>query len=84
VRSAQPLICSVFEGASANILRCLVNELGADVNLARADGVTAVYVAAQLGFLAMMRLLVKELGADVNQARKLVSRRFMLQPRWAN
>jgi hypothetical protein len=72
VQSAEPLIFSVIEGTPTNVLRCLIHELGADVNLARTftDGHerTAVFVAAEFGFLAVVRLLVKELGADVNQA----------------
>jgi ankyrin repeat protein len=67
VQSAEPLICAVFNGAPTNVLCCLVNDLGADVNLARADRATAVFVAAQLGFLAVMRCLVKELGAGAHQ-----------------
>jgi ankyrin repeat protein len=67
VQSAEPLICAVFDRAQTDVLRCLVNSLGADVNLARANGVTAVYIAAESGFLAVMRCLVKELGADAHQ-----------------
>jgi hypothetical protein len=61
----------VFDEAHIYIFRCLVNDLGADVNLpmARIDGATAVYAAAQLNFLAVMRCLVKELGTDAHEAR---------------
>ena len=44
-----------------------LGELGADANLARRDGVTALLLAAQQSHLEMCRYLVKELGADVNQ-----------------
>jgi hypothetical protein len=68
VQSAVPLICAVFDGAQTNVLRCLVNDLGADINLTSVDGVTAVFVAARLGILSMVRCLVKEFDADANQA----------------
>jgi cytohesin len=42
-------------------------ELGADVNQARDDGVTALYIAAQLGHETVVRAMI-EAGADVNQA----------------
>ena len=42
-------------------------ELGADVNQARDDGVTALYIAAQLGHETVVRATI-EAGADVNQA----------------
>ena len=42
-------------------------ELGADVNQARDDGVTALYIAAEKGREAVVRALI-ELGADVNKA----------------
>jgi ankyrin repeat protein len=46
----------------------LVKEFSADVNKARGDGVTPLFIAAQNGHMAIVRCLVKELGADVNQA----------------
>ena len=42
-------------------------ELGADVNQAKDDGVTALYIAAQLGHETVVRAMI-EAGADVNQA----------------
>jgi ankyrin repeat protein len=53
--------------ANLHIIRCLVNELGADVNSTTSDGVTALLVAAQGGHIALVRCLVRELGADVNR-----------------
>jgi ankyrin repeat protein len=41
--------------------------LGADVNKARDDGVTMLYIAAQQGHEAVVRTLM-EAGADVNKA----------------
>jgi NAD(P)-dependent dehydrogenase (short-subunit alcohol dehydrogenase family) len=55
-----------------HVVRCLVQEFGADVNLGWVStGDTPVYMAARMGLVAMMRCLVKELGADVNRANKL-------------
>jgi hypothetical protein len=68
VKSADMFIDSILFGVSPDILRCLVKELGADVNGARlSDGATPLYVAAQTGNLALAQCLVEELGADVNQ-----------------
>jgi hypothetical protein len=69
VKSADLLIDCIIAEVSLDILRCLVKELGADINGARLrDGRTPLYVAAQNGNLALLQCLVKELGADVNQA----------------
>jgi hypothetical protein len=46
VKSVEPLIQAVFGYASLEIIRCLVKDLGADVNWARSNGGTALYVAA--------------------------------------
>ena len=51
------------------MLRCLANELGADVNQAWPDGATPLHVAAEKGILAVVRVLVRELGAAINKAR---------------
>jgi ankyrin repeat protein len=54
---------------SLDILRCLVNELGADVNGARlSDGATPLSIAVQEGHLAVVRCMVKEFSVDVNNA----------------
>jgi ankyrin repeat protein len=50
------------------MVRFLVTELGANVDQARTDGCTALYVAAEKGLVAVVLLLVKELGAHMNQA----------------
>jgi hypothetical protein len=65
VRSAIPLVVSVNVGASLDILRCLVKELGADVNFPEKDGQTALFRAAGNGRLDVLVYLVKELGGDV-------------------
>jgi ankyrin repeat protein len=50
-------------------VQCLVKELGADINHANQDGITALSLAAQEGNLDMLRCLATELGANnVNQA----------------
>jgi hypothetical protein len=63
VMSAAPLYVSAGNGASLDVLRCLVKELGADVNgISTENGATALYYATQNAHLAIMRLLVKELA----------------------
>jgi hypothetical protein len=51
------------------MVRCLVTELGADVNQAKHDGCTPVYIAAENGDLNMVRCLAKDFLADVNKAK---------------
>jgi ankyrin repeat protein len=69
VENANILITSIFHEVSLDILCCLVNELGADVNGVRPiGGATPSYIAAQIGDLALVHCLVKKIGADVNQA----------------
>jgi ankyrin repeat protein len=58
-----PLIVAAHHGSLA-IVKCLVRELGADVNLAALDGATPLYIAAQDGHLAIVQFLVGELGTD--------------------
>jgi ankyrin repeat protein len=48
-------------------LRCLVKDLGADVNKATDQGFTPLIAAVQLENLAHISCLINELGADVNQ-----------------
>lgn len=50
-----------------DILRCLVKELGADVNWVTIAGTTCLLGAAKEDYLALVRCLVRELVADVNQ-----------------
>jgi ankyrin repeat protein len=45
----------------------LLIEAGADINKADDDGVTPLYIAAELGQEAIVRALI-EAGADVNKA----------------
>jgi hypothetical protein len=65
ITSSLPLAHAVKLGILA-IARCLVRELGADVNQADEKDCTPLWVAASLGNLAMVQCLVKELGADID------------------
>jgi hypothetical protein len=65
VMTAQPLITATMYGFP-EVMRCLVQELGADVNHIH-DGNTALLIAAEVGFSNLVQLLVTELGADINQ-----------------
>jgi ankyrin repeat protein len=56
------------ELGSMAVMRCLVEEMGADVNRADDDGCTPISVASQNGCLDMVQYLVTTLGADVNKA----------------
>jgi ankyrin len=47
------------------VVRCLVKDLGADINQAEKDGFTPLHMAAQMGNLDMVRCLGAEVGADV-------------------
>jgi hypothetical protein len=49
-----------------DILRCLVRELGADVDLEYDGGGTPLLYAAQEGHLDILLCLLEEFGADVN------------------
>jgi ankyrin repeat protein len=62
---------SIYKGMSLDVVRCLVKDLGADVNGAMLGtrGATALFLAAKQGNMAVVQCLVKELGANVNQAR---------------
>jgi ankyrin repeat protein len=51
------------------VVKCLVKELGMDVNHGDEEGGrTPLFLAVHEGHLAVVRCLVMELGADVNQA----------------
>jgi ankyrin repeat protein len=50
-------------------VQCLVQDLGADVNLALENEATALHIATQNGHLATVQYLVRERGVDVNKAR---------------
>jgi hypothetical protein len=68
VRSVVPLRISVSDGTSFDILKCLVRELGADVNNRGKGGFTALSVAASEGHHDTVRCLVEELGVGVDIA----------------
>jgi hypothetical protein len=65
VGTIEPLIAATC-GGFPEVLRCLVRELGADVNQARLRGTTSLIVAADEDNLAVVQCLV-QLGADVNR-----------------
>lgn len=50
-----------------DVLRCLVSDLGADLNQIHASGLTPLHFAAGVNSLKVIRCLVTEYGADVNQ-----------------
>jgi ankyrin repeat protein len=67
-----PLFIAAMSG-NLDMVRCLVNELGADVNQGRSGGgklagATSLMAAIYGGHLNVVRCLVKDLGADVYQA----------------
>jgi ankyrin repeat protein len=70
VHIAQPLIQAAMCATKLAVVKCLVKELGADVNGADEDGFTPLFVAAQEGHEAVVLALVKDLGATVDQVRK--------------
>jgi ankyrin repeat protein len=51
------------------MVRCLLEEAGADLNIANHEGIAPYWIAASNARLDVMRYLVKELGADINQGR---------------
>jgi hypothetical protein len=57
------------EMGNFDVVRCMVNEFGVDINQARTDGATSLCEAVRSGNPDMVRFLVKELGADVKQAK---------------
>jgi ankyrin repeat protein len=66
--SADTLHNCVGNGVSPDVLRCLVRDLGADVNAFSEEGCSPLYFAAQMGRIDQMQCLVNEFGADVNLA----------------
>jgi hypothetical protein len=66
VRTAKPLVQSVESGVSFDVLKCLVKDLGADVNQRDERGGTALMVAVLWGRVDSLRYIVEELRADVN------------------
>jgi hypothetical protein len=68
VTSSGPLGCAAARGR-LDVVQCLVNELGTDVDKADEEGCTALHHAAHTaGNIAVIRLLVKVLGAAVDKA----------------
>lgn len=65
VASAEPL-CHAASHGYVDVIRCLVQDLGADVNEEQPNGMLPLLAAAKREELDVMRCL-KELGADVNQ-----------------
>jgi ankyrin repeat protein len=75
VVSAVPLCFAAAGLSKVDMLRILINELGANANQSIAgsndpmqDGCFPLYMAAQHGHVAALRCLVKEFGAHVNRA----------------
>jgi hypothetical protein len=67
ITSGQPLVRALVKG-NLDALRCLVKDLGADVNQAdRGPTLQPLHIAVHLGNIDMVHCLVNELGADVNQ-----------------
>jgi hypothetical protein len=67
VRNGEPL-CHAAAHGKVDAARCLVKELGADVNQADKQGYTSLTLATCQNNFEMMNCLVKDLGADVNLA----------------
>jgi ankyrin repeat protein len=67
VHTAEAL-CQAAASGKLEVVRYLVKEGGADVNLDDEDGYTPLYMAAQYGHTAIVRYLVNHLGADVDKA----------------
>jgi ankyrin repeat protein len=69
VRYSVHIVCMAARSGSIALIRCLVEELGADVNGANDDnGVTPLMVACLSEKLHLVRYLVRTLGADVDKA----------------
>jgi hypothetical protein len=66
VTSAEPLLIAIKDG-KVDLMRCLVNDLGADVNQAREDGASFLHIAPQIGNVDLIRCITLVFGADVNQ-----------------
>jgi hypothetical protein len=64
VQSARSLAYAVA-WCTPDVTRCLVKNLGANVNQAKEYGYPPLFIAARHGRLAALRCLVKDLGANV-------------------
>jgi hypothetical protein len=71
VRTHKPLRQAVYNGASFDVLSCLVKELSADVNGRDKDGWTSLTLAVYLDHHDTVHYLAEVLGADVNIPNKL-------------
>jgi hypothetical protein len=69
--SAVPLVCHAISGASLDMVRCLINDLGVDVNAEDKGGYTVFWIASgiasEVGRLNLVRELLK-LKTDINHA----------------
>lgn len=65
---AQPCTLEPRSNGNPAVVRCLVKEFGAAVNVGNQAGATPLFIAAQEGHLVVMRRLVKDLHADVSIA----------------
>jgi hypothetical protein len=61
-------LLTAVQGGHIHVVRCMVNDLGADVNQAFDDGWTPLCLATDKEDLVLMRFLGVELGADVKLA----------------
>jgi hypothetical protein len=77
VRSTVPLIQAVAHGMT-DVARCLVREFKDDVDQADEQGMTPLFIAAQLNNLEMVQCLVTDLGANVDQAAHVRSTPLMI------
>ena len=68
LRTGDALSYCACIGAPLGVIRCLVNDLGADVNQSDTDGVPLLHWAAKKRKFDVMRCLVKDFGANANQA----------------
>jgi ankyrin repeat protein len=68
LRYSANIVCKAAEVGSITVMRFLVEELGADVNGANADGCTPVFAASMKGHVNLVRYLAVTLGADINKA----------------
>jgi hypothetical protein len=73
VRTAQPLFQAAANGM-VDVIRLLVKELGADINLATDNGFTPLLMAAQEGQVAVVMCLAKEFGVCYVASRRCIWR----------
>jgi ankyrin repeat protein len=60
----------VRDGALPDVIRCLLNDLGAFVDGQSGNGHTPLCFAANAGFVEIVMLLLNELNADVTKGDK--------------